>query len=276
MDHHTTWWSFLPFYSNVQEYLNHAGKPLVGPQQFLVHHVFTTALVVLILFLFSVMVRGHFAQTDKAVIPPSKFGVAAFFEIIVEMVLGMMTNIIGKDARRYFPLIGSLSLYIFVSNVLGLVPGFAPPTDNLNTTAGCGLIVFLYYNYQGLRVNGFAHIAHMANPVGVWWGWFLAPLMFPIELIGHLARPLSLSLRLMGNMIGDHAVLFAFAGLVPILIPVPFYVLGFMVCLIQTAVFCILTTVYVGMAVQEAHHDDHGHDAKGHDAHGKDAHAAAH
>jgi len=268
MDHHTTWWSFLPFYANVQDYLNHT-KALVGPQQFLVHHVFSTALVVFLILVMSFTVRGHFGDTDKAVIPPSRFGVAAFFELLVEMLLGMMTNIIGKDARRYFPLIGSLALYILVSNLLGLIPGFAPPTDNLNTTAGCGLLVFLYYNYQGFRVNGIGHLVHMANPVGAWWGWFLAPLMFPVELIGHLARPLSLSLRLMGNMIGDHAVIFAFAGLVPILLPVPFYLLGFLVCLIQTAVFCILATVYIGLAVQKAHHDDdhaEGHAKEGHAA----------
>ena len=277
MDHHTTWWSFLPFYGNVQDYLNHAGKAVVGPQQFMVHHVFTTALVVAIVLLMSVMARGHFG-TPGAVVPPEKFGVAAFFELLVDTLLNMMTNIIGKDARRYFPLIGGLALYIFVSNLVGLIPGFAPPTDNLNTTAGCGLVVFLYYNFHGLRAHGLGHIAHMANPVGTWWGWFLAPLLFPIELIGHLARPLSLSLRLMGNMIGDHQVLFAFAGLVPILVPVPFYVLGFLVCLIQTAVFCILTTVYIGTSVSGGHddHDAHGHEGHGHAGHGHGEPAHAH
>lgn len=269
MNQHTTWWTFLPLYQNVELYLNHAGTALVGPKQFLVHHVFTTAVVVLILLVVAVLARGHYADADNAVIPPKRFGVAAAVELVVEAVLGMMTNIIGKDARRYFPLIGSLALYILVSNVVGLIPGLAPPTDNLNTTAGCALVVFLYYNYQGLRAHGFGHIAHMANPVGVWWGWFLAPLMFPIELIGHLARPMSLSLRLMGNMIGDHSVLFAFAGLMPVLIPLPFYVLGLVVSVIQTAVFCILTTVYIALAVQ-GHEDHDGH------AHAGAEHAHAH
>ncbi|MEW5854013.1 MAG: F0F1 ATP synthase subunit A [Myxococcota bacterium] len=272
MDHHTTWWSFLPLYQSVQEYLNHY-KPLVGPQHFLVHHVFTTAVVVILLFIMALMVRGHFSNTNQAVVPPSRFGIVALFEMVVELVMGMMSNIMGpKNARRYFPLIGSLALYIFFSNLIGLIPGMAPPTDNLNTTAGCGIVVFLYYNYQGLRTHGFGHIAHMANPVGAWWGWFLAPLMFPIELVGHFARPLSLSLRLMGNMIGDHAVLFSFAGLVPILVPLPFYALGFLVCIIQTAVFCILSTVYIALAVQgHEEHEEHGHgEAHGH---GKPAHA---
>jgi F-type H+-transporting ATPase subunit a len=268
MDHHTTWWSFLPVYQNVQNYLNHQGKALVGPQDFLVHHVFTTGLVLLLIVVLSLVARGHFTNTEGAVVPPSSFGVPALFELVGGGLLKLMTDIIGKDARRYFPLIGSLAFYIFLSNLIGLIPGMAPPTDNLNTTAGCALVVFLYYNYQGLRVNGLGHITHMANPVGKAWGWLLAPLIFPIEIIGHLARPMSLSLRLMGNMIGDHAVLFAFAGLVPILVPLPFYILGFLVCCIQAAVFCILTSVYIALSIQEAHHDeDHGH---------TDAHAAAH
>ncbi|MBI5495558.1 MAG: F0F1 ATP synthase subunit A [Deltaproteobacteria bacterium] len=265
MDHHTTWWSFLPFFGNLRDYLHHVAKPVVGSHDFLVHHVLTTALVVCIIAVMAFMARGHFSDVENAVIPPRKFGVAAFFELLVDALLGLMKNIIGKDHRRYFPLVGGLALYIFCSNLVGLIPGMAPPTDNLNTTAGCGITVFLYYNYQGLRVNGLNHIAHMANPVGTWWGWLMAPLMFPIELIGHLARPMSLSLRLMGNMMGDHQVLFAFAGLVPVLVPLPFYVLGFLVCVIQTAVFCILTCVYIGTSVAEAHHDeDHAHGAPAH------------
>jgi F-type H+-transporting ATPase subunit a len=270
MDPHSTWWSFLPIYDNVQTFLNAQGRPLVGDQQFMVHHVFTTALVVAILLVVALVGGGHFRDMDKALVPPARVGLAGVVDMVVEMVLGMMTNIMGPQARRYFPLIGSLALYIFISNVLGLVPGMAPPTQNLNTTAGCALTVFLYYNFQGLRARGLGHFAHMANPVGTWWGWFLAPILFPIELVSHLARPLSLSLRLMGNMIGDHSVLAAFAGLVPFLVPLPFYALGLLVCLVQTAVFCILSTVYIGLAVEE-HGDAHGHDAPA--GRGREAHA---
>lgn len=263
MNHHTTWWSFLPIYQNVQNYLNHAAKPVVGPADFLVHHVFSTAAVVLILTVMAFKARAHFTNTDQAVLPPRSFGVVALFELVAEALLNMMTSVCGKEARRYFPLVGSLAFYIFVSNLIGLIPGMAPPTDNLNTTAACALVVFLYYNYQGLRVNGISHISHMANPVGTWWGWFLAPLLFPIEVIGHLARPMSLSLRLMGNMMGDHAVIFAFAGLVPMFVPLPFYALGFLVCCIQATVFSILTTVYIGLSIQQSHHDEHAEGAHG-------------
>ena len=110
---------------------------------------------------------------------------------------------------------------IFFSNLLGLIPGFAPPTDNWNTTFACSIFVFLYYNWHGVRAHGIGHLTHIANPVGTWWGWFLSPLMFPIELVSHIARPMSLGIRLSANMVGDHAVVAAFLGLVPILVPLP-------------------------------------------------------
>ncbi len=113
-------------------------------------------------------------------------------------------------------------------------------------------------------MNGIDHIIHMANPAGNTLGWFLAPLMLPIEIVSHIARPLSLGIRLATNMVGDHAVLGAFVGLVPWLIPIPFLALGLLVCCIQTLVFVLLSMVYIGLAVQEAHHDDH---------HGAEAHA---
>lgn len=100
----------------------------------------------------------------------------------------------------------------------------------------------------------FKYLSHFANPVGAWWGWILAPLMLPIELISHFARPLSLALRLLGNMTGDHVVLGVFLGLVPLLVPLPFIVLGAMVAVIQTMVFCLLTTVYIAMAVAHEEH----------------------
>ena len=93
----------------------------------------------------------------------------------------------------------------------------------------------------------------MANPAGVWWGWFLAPLLFPVELVSHLARPFSLGVRLAATMVADHAVLLAFLGLVPLLVPVPFMVLGLAVSLIQTVVFILLSMIYIGLATADAH-----------------------
>ena len=110
-------------------------------------------------------------------------------------------------------------------------------------------------------MNGWDHLIHLANPTGESWGWFLAPLMLPIELVSHIARPFSLGVRLATNMIGDHAVLVAFLGLMPVLVPMPFLALGLLVSMIQTFVFVLLTMIYIALSVEEAHHDDEHHHA---------------
>lgn len=262
MPHGVTWFSFLPGYQKLEAYLHHnyAQSALVGKANFAIQHVVGALLVMLVLVVLSLIARSRLKHIDEHIVPEPTFGLFTFFELVIETVYGMMKDIIGPEAKRYFPLIGTLALYIFFCNVLGLIPGFDPPTNNISTNAACAIIVFLYYNYQGLRVNGIGHLTHMANPMGVWWGWFLSPIMFPVELIGHIARPVSLSLRLMGNMTGDHMVVLGFAALVPMLVPVPFQLLGLLVCVIQAAVFCLLTMVYIGMAVEEQHHDEaHAH-----------------
>ena len=114
------------------------------------------------------------------------------------------------------------------------------------------------------------HITHILNPVGTWWGWFLTPLLGPIEIVSHLARPFSLGVRLATNMVGDHAVLGAFIGMAPWLVPIPFFFLGLLVCTIQTFVFVLLSMIYIGLSVQDLHHghdDDHGHEGHGAPAH---------
>jgi len=260
MDHHTSWLSFLPKYANLRDYLaHHYGSTTVIPAGgtiTTVHHIYAALIVFFILAGTSALARSRFVDLEKAVAPPRTFGVVAFYELFVETIVGFMASIIGPTYKRYVPVIGTLALFILVSNLMGLIPGMVPATDNLNTTFACSIIVFLYFNFHGLRVHGFGHITHLANPTGQWWGWFLAPLMFPIELVGLLVRPVTLAIRLCANMIGDHAILFAFAGILPFLVPLPFYVLGLLVCLIQTAVFTILSCVYISLHASEAeaHH----------------------
>ncbi|MBC7793642.1 MAG: F0F1 ATP synthase subunit A, partial [Clostridia bacterium] len=224
----------------------------------------------------AVSTKADIARSKNGgIIPEPKVTLRNLVEMALEALYGQARSIIGEtEARRYFPVIAMLALFIFVSNVIGLFPGFASPTSNWNTTFACSIFVFLYYNFHGLRVNGLMHIGHMANPTGMWWGWFLAPLMFPIEVVSNLARPFSLGVRLSANMMGDHAVLMAFHGLVPILLALPFMGLGLMVCVIQTLVFCLLTMIYIALSVQESHHDDHGHDDHRHDE--GHSHNAAH
>ena len=260
MDHHTSWFSFLPFYEPLRGALNdrYASAlwfPAGQAEYEAVHHVFAAVLVVLTLMAMSLYARFKLKDIEKAIIPSNKLTVVTFFELVLEVVMGLMESVIGKDYKRYVPMIGTCALFILYSNLLGLIPGFVPPTDNMNTTAAAALVIFLWFNFHGFRVMGIKHITHLMNPVGEWWGWFLMPLLFPVELFSLLVRPLTLSLRLAANMIGDHNVLFAFAAIFPLFLPLPFYFLGLIVCLIQTAVFCILSCVYISLHTQ--HEEDH-------------------
>jgi F-type H+-transporting ATPase subunit a len=264
MDHHTSWFSFLPGYQWLHHYLqahysdyvliNGQGMAPPGGEYETVHHIFAAALVILLLMIMAVVARIRISDLEKAIVPSPKFGLVNFFELVLETILGLMKDFIGPEYKRYVPLVGTLALFILVSNLLGLVPGFVPPTDNLNTTFACGLVVFVYFNFQGLRKQGIAHITHLLNPIGATWGWILSPLLGPIELIGLCVRPVSLAVRLMANMLGGHKVLFAFAGIFPLLLPLPFYILGFLVCVIQTAVFTLLSISYIAMHTAEAEH----------------------
>lgn len=260
MDHHTSWFNWAPGYQQLLAYLNgHYSHTVVFPpgkhDVETVAHLYGAWLVAIVLVLLSLYARFRLRDVEKAIIPPSKFGVVAFFELGLDIIVGMMRGVLGDQYKRYVPMIFTLALFILFSNLLGLVPGFVPPTDNLNTNLAPAIVVFVWFNYHGLRDQGFGHITHLLNPVGEPWGWILTPLLGPIEIISLLVRPIALGLRLAGNMIGDHTVLFIFAGFLPLLLPLPFYALGLLVCLIQAAVFCILSTVYIALHV----HGDEAH-----------------
>ena len=270
MEHGLTWLNFIPGYAQLEQYLDANYHGMLFGEHVIIQHVAAALVVTLIVLWLAVSTKADISRSkDGGIVPEPKISLRNLIEMALEALYGQARAIIGEtQARRYFPVIAMLALFIFVSNVIGLFPGFASPTSNWNTTFACSIFVFLYYNFHGLRVNGFGHIAHMANPTGMWWGWFLAPLMFPIEVVSHFARPFSLGVRLSANMTGDHAVLMAFHGLVPIFVALPFMGLGLMVCVIQTLVFCLLSMIYIALAVQEAHHgDDHGHDHAHTEAH---------
>jgi F-type H+-transporting ATPase subunit a len=261
MGHGITWLNFLPGFHSVEMFLQRFGRGVLGhPAE--AQHVVAALLVSLLMGLVTLVVRRDMARAgENAVVPQAGVSLRNLLEIALEALYNQSRQLIGPDCARYFPVLATFGLFIFISNCLGLIPGFIPPTDNWNTTFACGLLVFFYYNYHGLRTHGIGHIVHLANPVGQWWGWFLAPLMFPIELISHCARPFSLGVRLAANMVGDHAVVMGFLGLVPILVPLPFMVLGLMVAAVQTLVFVLLSMVYIGMATAG------GHDAQSSDGH---------
>lgn len=175
-------------------------------------------------------------------------GLQNFMEVVIGTIENMVNETMGEHGKPYFPLIATLALYILVSNLIGLVPGFYPPTANLNTTAACAIVVFLSTHVVGIKEHGFHYLKHFLGPI-----WWLAPLMFFIEIIGHLSRPLSLSLRLFGNMNGHELVLMIFFALAPFLVPLPMMLMGVLVSFIQAFVFMLLAMIYIQGALEEAH-----------------------
>jgi F-type H+-transporting ATPase subunit a len=207
------------------------------------------AILVALLVLIGAKKFSSSVKKKDGMIPPEKFGIRNFFEMITDATYGMMVQVMGeKSAKRHLPLIGSLAFFIFFSNVMALIPGFGVPTTSLTTNIGIALLVFVATHYYGLKEHGLPYLKHFMGPV-VW----LAPLMIPIELISHVVRPASLAIRLLGNMVADHKVVFSFFVLVPILVPVPFLFLGLLVCTVQTLVFCLLSMVYISMATAHDH-----------------------
>lgn len=191
----------------------------------------------------------RFKNKKSLEIPEEKFGLRNFAEMLGEFIYSMCQSVMGpQNTPKFFPIMATVFSFILFSNLLGLLPGFLPPTENLNTTLAGGFFVFVYYNIQGFKENGIGYLKHFAGPV-----WYLAPLIFVIEIISNLVRPLSLALRLRGNMMGDHLVLGAFYSLYEWVLPIPIYFLGIMVCVVQAVVFTMLTMVYVSLATAHEH-----------------------
>ena len=194
---------------------------------------------------------------DEAVLPEKKFGIFTVFELVAEWFLNVMTETMGrKHALFFFPLIMAFAIFIFIGNFMGLIPGFLTPNDNFNTTLALATVTFGVTHYYGVKEHGAAsYFAHFLGPIRAWYALPLMILMLFIEIISHIARPISLAIRLMGNMFGDHKVLGAFLGFGLILVPLPVMVLGLIVVTVQTLVFCLLSVVYIALAVE--HSEDH-------------------
>ena len=172
-----------------------------------------------------------------------------FFELVISGMEEFMVDITGEEGRWFFPLVATIFLYVFIGNLIGLVPGFFPPTANLNTTASCALVVFVFTHYIGIKYHGVKYIKHFMGPV-----WWMAPLIFFIEIIGHLARILSLSFRLFGNMMGHEIVLGILFGLAgAFFAPLPIMALGIFVSFVQGFVFFLLSVIYFTGAMEHAH-----------------------
>jgi F-type H+-transporting ATPase subunit a len=257
MGEHGTWFDYLNRF-DWWRHADHWAKAKLGRTSGLamfetgwtLTHVLT-ALVVIAFCTWGAIAFFRGTNTaDKGIVPPRTMNLRNFFEYTAESVYGMVEGAMGeKNAARFFPLIGALWMFILFGNLIGLIPGFMSPNDTLKTNVGLAVFVFLLTHYLGVREHGLAYFKHFLGP-----SLALAPLMLPIEVISHLARPVSLSVRLMGNMFADHKVVMSFFALVPILVPLPFMLLGVLVCLIQALVFCSLTMVYIGMAIEHEEH----------------------
>jgi len=174
--------------------------------------------------------------------------VQQMLEIGVESINAMLDGFIGPGARKYFPVLGGFAFFILSSNLITNVPGFQPPTGDLNTTVVLGVMSFLFYNYLGIRAQGIGYAKQFIGDP-----WWMFPLMIPIEVLSHLSRPLSLSIRLFGNIFAEHTLASVFFILLPFGLPLVFAPLGVFVAFMQTFVFVMLSMVYIAGALEHGH-----------------------
>lgn len=211
-------------------------------------NVASSIVVLLILLSLSLVYSIRSRNLEARVVPKGSPRLEETIDALVGLVDGLAEQMMGERTKHYLPLLGSLFLYILLSNLVGLIPGFVPPTSNISTNFGMSLVVFVLYNVYGFKENGAGYLKHFMGPI-----LLLSWLMFPIEVLSHLVRPVSLAVRLMGNMFGDHMVLSIFSGLIPVGIPVIFLALGTFVAVIQAFVFTLLSTIYIALSTAHDH-----------------------
>lgn len=269
MPEHTSFFSYLiamfPALGHNMHALGHTvfGKPVDAHKA---EPIVASAFVVLLVIVLSLLTRKQIENHEKSVIPDSKLSLRTFMEVFIGVFYDTVKDVMGaKKAKRYFPLIGTCALFVFFGNVLGMIPGLTPPTSSWNITLACALVVFVAFNYYGIKENGIGYFKHLAGPV-----WYLAPLIFVIEVMSLIVRPITLSVRLMLNMAVDHLLISIFLGLFMFLLPVPVLILSTLVVVVQTYVFCLLAAIYIALATEHEEHEhahDHAHAEAAHTAH---------
>jgi len=173
-------------------------------------------------------------------------------EVGVEGIRGLLVELVGPDGAKHFPIVATFGTLILLSNLTGMLPDMVAPTANFNVTLALALTSFIYYNYIGIKENGLlGHLKHFAGPVPM-----IAVMMFPIEIVSNLARILSLSLRLFGNIYGEEQATGTISTLVPWIVPIFMYPLGLLTSVLQTFIFMMLSMIYLG---EVSHHDDSSH-----------------
>ncbi|MBW2607230.1 MAG: F0F1 ATP synthase subunit A [Deltaproteobacteria bacterium] len=204
------------------------------------HVIYSWVVMILLIVLGAIAVKGISMIPGKG---------QNFFEIVVSGIEEFMVDTAGEESRRLFPIIATIFIYILTCNLFGLIPGFFPPTASINTTLSCAVTVVVFTHIIGIKYHGVKYIKHFLGPV-----WWMSPLIFVIEVIGHLARILSLTFRLFGNMMGHEivlSILFGLAGL--FFAPLPIMALGIFVALVQAFVFFLLSIIYFSGAMEHAH-----------------------
>jgi F-type H+-transporting ATPase subunit a len=262
MEHPFTWYNLLP----------------EGWQQSFGGHTFFALVSALFLILFGLKARRALAKAADPIIPATEVGSRNIAELLVQLVVSQSDQIIGRQGRKYVPFYATFFFFILFSNLMGLLPGFGAPTSNLNTTIGLALCSFIGYNVIALREQGVTYFKEFIGPMtslpgksGITKLAFLPVLLISVcfflilELFSHVFRPVSLSLRLFGNMMGDHEVITAFIGLTKLVVPVAFYAMGTLVSIIQAFVFTLLSMIYVALAISHGHDEEHGQE--GHQSH---------
>jgi len=204
------------------------------------HVIMALIVVIAVPILFSILAK------KPGLVPTA---VQNIFEIYIQFVDNMLKENMGEKGRKYFPLVAGIGLFVFFGNLIGMIPGFESPTANLNTTMALALLVFLYYNFEGIRENGLGYFKHFLGPIPA-----MAPVFIIIELLSHLSRPITLALRLFANMTGGELISVVLIMLVPLLVPLPVMLIHFIAVFLQTYVFMVLTTVYIAGAITHVEH----------------------
>lgn len=224
----------------VEEAVKAIGLVDAHGQSLIPAHVLHSWVVMVVLIVLAVLATKKLSLVPK--------GLQNFFELLIESLENFVVANMGEDGRKVFPVLATLFIYILFSNYEGLIPGADAPTANINTTLSMAVFIFVYYQYWGFKIHGVKYFHHFMGPVP-----WLAPLIFPIEVIGHFARMLSLSLRLFGNIRGEDIVLALLFMLAPIVSTVPIYFLFMLLKVIQALVFFMLSMLYLKGAFEEAH-----------------------
>ena len=180
--------------------------------------------------------------------PDGKPTLRSFSEVVLDLVYGIAKDNCGPHFEKYLPLLSGLFIFILTCNLTGLIPGLPPASENMGANLAMGLMAFLVYNYAGIKEHGFGYVKQFLGPMV-----FLAPLFIIIELISHAARPLSLSLRLLGNIYADHLMLGLFTDLTKIGVPAILLLFGLLVAVVQSFIFTLMTAIYISMAISHDH-----------------------